>query len=183
MFCSHCGKKLPEDAIICQNCGHSTNSYTNYAPPDYPMKWYKFLIYFYLYASAAVTLIYGLGQLTGANYQGVVTSQLYREFPLLKTMDVTSGLLMIGIAAFAVYTRFRLAGFRKNGPKCLTWLYILSIAVAAVYLVGTMIAVGEKAGSVFLSVLPSLLSNLASSGLMIFLNWLYFDKRADLFIH
>ena len=119
MFCKNCGNQIPDGAAFCSVCGASVNG-TDNAPvevhepvqPAHPMKWHKFLIYFQLFLAALISL-----------YNAVVCFRLVflDVSGLWDAVYAVSGVISVVLAVLALYVRFRLAGFRKNGPK----MYIL----------------------------------------------------------
>lgn len=200
VFCSHCGNPIEsENAQFCPRCGASRTpspapanpqefyypgKYTDY--PGYPappapqpgMKWFKFLIYFSLFAGAALNFVYGVLYLTGEIYNifGSSSRDVYATFPGLQAVDVGAGVLYAALAGFSIYTRFRLSGFRTNGPVCLTILYAGGIILSLIYTLAAHAVIGwdgEAASDVIVSVMPTfavLCANLA-----------YFKKRQSLF--
>lgn len=146
---------------------------------ELPMKWFKFLIYFALFASAILNASNGIQMLTGSQYGGEMEKRLvYALFDGLETLDMIMGIAMIALAGFAVYTRIRLAGYYKNGPKMLLIIYIANIALSLIYVIGiSSIVSAEYLGST----LSSLYSSMAVSIAMTIANYSYFKKRAHLF--
>lgn len=142
------------------------------------MKWFKFLIYFALWAGAVLNILSGISLLTGAQYDGAA-SLVYAIYKDLKTIDMLSGLLCIAIGVLGIVTRFSLAGFKKNGPKLVLALYGAGVVVNIFYMIGVS------------SVLPELLvkeldftsfiSGTVTSVIMIVANYVYFNKRKNLF--
>lgn len=133
-FCSNCGAKLCADpAINEQNTVTSQTPYPQQQVIQNPvyqaqnmnatpsMKWFKFLIYFALFAGAVINLAYGITYISGDIYEiqtnGQATSEMvYSLFSGLKAVDVFYGVVMILIGGFSIFTRFRLSQYRKNGP-------------------------------------------------------------------
>ena len=188
MFCPKCGTPLDDGVNICPTCGMvvGENNYSQQqqyqyyqAGPMLEMKWYKFLIYFSLFASAVLNAITGLQMLTGAHYGGAA-EYVYSYFEGLKGLDILVGLLSIGIAALAVYTRIRLAGYFQNGPKMLLYLYASSAIINLVYIIGLNMVIGEVAEMIDTI---TFISSTVVSAIMIFVNKSYFDKRAHLFVN
>ena len=69
------------------------NPQPNPMAPALPMNWYKFLIYFMLFASAVINAIMGIMYITGSVYSvyggsGANAEEIYRYFPNLKTVDI-----------------------------------------------------------------------------------------------
>lgn len=191
-YCNRCGEQLEDNARFCTRCGMIQNSYStfdarspsglpyNQRPADiYGMKWYKFLIYFSLFAGAVIDLVQGIGLLSGMIYyvqsNGTVTAgDVYRYYGAgLEAVDMFMGVSMLATAAFCIYTRFRLAEFRINGPRCLLILNWVSVALSLFYSVATIVIVGSDAST-----------SMASFGgalALTFTNRAYFKKRKELF--
>lgn len=145
-----------------------------------PMNWFKFLIYFALWASGVLNLIMGILVLTGAQYELYETGGarlVYTFFPGLKACDVIYGIVLVAFAAFAIYTRFRLARFCKNGPFCLYLLYGVQVVISLLYAGIASIIIGQNAFS------ADTISSLVVSIVMIAVNYVYFKKRGHLFVN
>lgn len=96
MFCPKCGANNNDSAVFCAACGaalrnavstdaNNQNGYQqpnyqqpNYQQPNYqqpnaqlPMKWWKFLVSFGLFATAAVYVLLCIGYLCGIQYAGM----------------------------------------------------------------------------------------------------------------
>jgi len=182
MFCRNCGSQIQDGVKFCPNCG----SVCDVAPvqpepqtplaPQYPMKWFKFLIYFALFASGILNLISGIQMVTGSQY-GDLASDVYDYFPGLQSVDIICGLLSIALGVLLIYTRFRLAQYRANGPMLLLICYASSGLLNLVYMIAVYaILEGE------LDVSSSLMS-VGISLIMVSANNVYFKNRRPLFIH
>ncbi|MBR5239177.1 MAG: hypothetical protein IKW04_01200, partial [Clostridia bacterium] len=152
-------------------------------PPEYqieqPMKWYKFLIYFSLFAAAVLNLSTGIQLLTGAHYQGDA-ELVYEVFAGLKSVDMMMGIASIAFAVFALYTRFQLSGFRKNGPAVVVAFYAFSAVLNIAYLIGlNSVIPAEVIGQLNTS---SFFSSIITSAVLVVANKVYFDKRKHLFV-
>ena len=144
------------------------------------MKWFKFLIYFALFAGAALNAISGIQMLTGEVY-GEYKEYVYAVFEDLKTLDMIVGILMLATAALGIYTRFRLAGYYANGPKMLSVVYAMAVLVNLVYIIGVNSILSE---AVMESVdTSSSITSMLVSAVMIIINNTYFKKRAHLFVN
>ena len=93
--------------------------------PGLGMGWYKFVIYFQLFASALINGIAGIVALTGAHYEGEA-DLVYTFIPSLSTVDKLYGIVLIALAVFAIIVRFQLAQFKKTGPKFYLLLLLIS---------------------------------------------------------
>lgn len=150
---------------------------------DMPMGWFKFLIYFSLFAGAVLNAITGIMAMTGAQYnmeREGMSELVYRMFDGLQAMDMIMGIGSIALAAFAIYTRMRLAGYYENGPKMLTVLYIAAMVVPVIYLVGVIAVVPGVENYINFT---SQISSIAASVVMVVVNNIYFKKRAHLFVN
>lgn len=150
--------------------------------PAHQMNWYKFLIYFALFASAVVNVINAIRFLTGTiNGSASDADFLYAFFPSWKTLDIIVGLLFLVLAALAVFTRFRLAGYCKNGPTCLYLTYALSALCNVVYLIGVALVLSGSGISLGdLDIAPTI-ANIIVPIVMVVINVIYFNKRKELF--
>ena len=143
------------------------------------MKWFKFIIYFQLFANAAVNAYSALTALIGTQYQGKADF-VYKSFPGLRAVDLAYGLVLLALAAFAVFTRMRLARFRRNAPLL---YYILSIANtldAVLYVLLVSLVSGVPVGDFDnLNLTVAVAVNLV----MLIINLIYFGHRKDLFVN
>ena len=72
------------------------------------MAWFKFIIYFQLFANAAGNLIIAFMWITGLHY-GESAGLYYEVCPPLKAVDVIYGLICIACAVGAILVRQKLA--------------------------------------------------------------------------
>ncbi|MBP3313232.1 MAG: zinc-ribbon domain-containing protein [Oscillospiraceae bacterium] len=182
MYCIKCGAQIEDNATFCSVCGASqTESLQPTIKEEacqQTMKWFKFLIYFSLFASAVLNFISGVQMLTGSIY-GADADLVYAFFDGLKALDVLMGVGMLALAAFAIYTRFRLSGFYKNGPKMVMLTYAIDAALQLIYIIGVnVILPGEVVAEIDMT---STIVGIVVSVVMIWANKVYFDKRANLF--
>lgn len=160
-YCSRCGSRLSYGSNICSVCGprdeaeliktevqepSPVSSEPFISSPEnamylsgQKMKWYKFLIYFLLFASAFLNLVNGMGLLTGQIYasqtDGRVTSELvYATYGSgMMVLDQIYGIYTIGIAVLAIVTRFRLSGYKTNAPLFIFLFYALMAGGTLIY--------------------------------------------------
>ncbi len=191
-FCKSCGTQIEnENAQFCPKCGTAITQPQQQWTPDYAtgtpteqfkMKWYKWLIYFVLFAGALLNFVNGFNYITGGIYftqsDGKVTAE--EVYSLLgeglKTVDVAFGIALIAIAAFGIYTRFRLAKFKANGPMCLYILYGAGLVASLVY----NIAAASFVEGSFTS---DIVTSIVGPAIVIWVNYVYFNKRKSLFIN
>ncbi len=141
-----------------------------------PEKWFHFLIYFALWAGALMNIITAVQYLTGSVYSrwGVTADFAYRSFEGLQALDIFYGLVLLGLAVFRIYTRFRLAGYKMGAPFLLYVMYG-SEAVAVLMYELLYSDITEKIMD------HSVWGSLLISVVMIVLNYFYFKKRAHYF--
>ena len=178
MYCRRCGAEIEEGAQVCAYCGEPVAQES--AQREMPMKWYKFLIYFSLFAGAVLNVINGISVLTGLQYdtqEEGLAALVYETFPGLKGVDVFFSLGVIALGVFGLFVRFQLSGFKKNAPVLLTFLYVFT----AIINVGYAALASSMTG---LELFDSyLVGNIIGQILMAVVNYVYFKKRAHLFIN
>lgn len=199
-FCAYCGTVLQDEQKFCPNCGapsgeevtRTGNSYTPppaYAPAnslgvqELPMNWYKFVIWFQLFANALLNAISSVTAVTGAQYAGAA-EQVYTFVPMLKPVDLIYGSLLLGCAIFALVVRGRLKKFCKDGPVLYYVLFIIQMVLTVVYLVATSAVIsGSILANSYEPNYASTISSLLSTVVMLVCNVIYFNKRKALFIN
>lgn len=185
MFCPICGAQCDDNAQQCMTCGHVFNAQpqqSGYQPmyqppvPQVGMKWYKFLIYFALWAGGILNALNGINMITG-NVYGELKDVTYAIFDGLKPVDLIFGVLLIVVAAFQIYTRFQLAAFKKQAPKMVVLAYAAVMIVGLAYniVVSAVIGVDFNVASFVLTV--------ALNAALLFANMTYFKKREFLFVN
>lgn len=143
------------------------------------MKWFKFIIYFQLFANAASNGIAALTTVAGTRYQGQA-DRVYSAFPRLRTLDLVYVLLLLGMAVLAIVTRMQLARFRRRGPALYYLLQIVNALGAVLYLLAASAICGVSLSQLDLSGLDI---SLGLSLVMLIVNIIYFGKRKDLFVN
>ena len=238
MFCKHCGSNVAPGLLFCTKCGTKVqgtpttirpiNTPTELTPPVYPgtaagfptypthhfpMAWYKWLIYFSLFAGAVMNAITGLLLLTGKFYSFVIgiavkiaamiysvpeyyiegsfpfpiehiDKYLYEASPALQFLDITYGIMVVGLVVLGIYTRFALSGYKSNGPKMIVTLYVSAILVSVFRIVSELLLVISIGGkitnetmiTVFIMFIPIIVNIIIAIA-----NHSYFKKRAVLF--
>lgn len=197
MFCRYCGNQLPDSASFCTSCGAAvvkdqpvtinpelSYSYQpeNAVQNEMPMKWYKFLIYFLIWVGAVYNVLYGIIMIRGTHY-GADADMIYSMFEGLKAVDVVFGVLMIAFAVYMIYVRFQLAGYRKNAPALLLIGYGASLAISVIYLAAVFITLSGYGVGLLDLVDASFIVSIVSTGIIVVLTKVYFDKRRHLFVN
>lgn len=186
-FCTNCGAKVEvqgETSETVVNGDSVCEQVSTEQVVNYPMKWFKFLIYFSLFCGALINFVSGIGELTGIIYftqsGGEVTANMIYDVygSGLKAVDVIYGIILIVFAGFMIYTRFRLAKYKANGPICLYITYGASVVLNLIYSIALLAVTGIN--QIFAS---ANISAIISSVVMIFVNYVYFKKRKELFIN
>lgn len=187
MFCRFCGKELPEGARFCNNCGRAVDFIPlQLAVRGRPMAWFKFIIYFQLFANAALNLIIAFIWITGLHY-GESAGLCYEICPPLKVSDVIYGFVCIACAAGAIVVRQKLAHYKKNAPAWYIGFIVVSLTIGQISSVADYLAVTFASEGYLEIKLAELLRNVvfvvAGICFLVPLNYIYFRKRKDLFVN
>lgn len=202
-FCTNCGAEIEENAKFCANCGACLEPATQSAQPvrqeayqqptpdidpsdkyrGFPMKWYKFLVYFVLWLGVIINLYNGVNLITGNVFGDVSPVQVYRLFPALKAVNIIFGILVLGLAALELIAVIKLLQLASVGPKLLIMMYLSGIVLTIIRLLFMSIATdGYLSIPDFLKD-PSVISGLIAAGVMTVVNWIYFKKRKSVFVN
>lgn len=226
MKCDICGTEIREGARFCTTCGVEVqamqpqygtpyNNQNPYGYPNqqpamqyqsnvnkrntyYPMKWFHFLIYFYLFFMALNFVSDGMSYLTGAEYEvkavkwemeyGEVGTEMIQILQdEMSLVDKISGVVCFLLAPLCIVTRFQLAGFKKNGPKL--WYLVLGVTAIldVVYVIAQRQAMEKMVANIsnsqmFLSVYNGALVVVVIFAVVrLLLNVKYFNRRWKLF--
>lgn len=145
---------------------------------ELPMRWYKFLIYVALWFSAAVNILGAIPYLTGTSQ----TEEMLAQFPVLGTIDLFYGVLTLGMGALAIFTRFALAGYKKNAPSLIVGLYAYGLVISLGYNVAVITITSAVYDPVDLIITGmSVVTAVAVNAAMVICNYVYFKKRKRLF--
>lgn len=149
--------------------------------PGQQMAWFKFIIYFQLFASAVISLITGFMVLTGAHYGSDGEAEfVYALFPGMSPVDKVYGVVLIALAVFAIVIRMQLAKFQAKGPKNYMAFLLANAVLSLVYVIAAAIALGEFAGELDYS---TYIVQTIWSAVLLIANYTYFKKRAGLFVN
>lgn len=153
----------------------------NTAQKTLGMAWYKYLIYFGLFAGAVINLIYSIGYMTGAIYMietnGEVTAkQVYAYYgQALQVVDIMYGIFLIAFSVFAIILRYQLANFEPEAIKFVKIFYSISAVSPFIYAISVAPITSQ---SIDKNVIISLISGIV----ILICNIIYFNKRAHLFV-
>lgn len=155
-------------------------------PPNLPyigMAWYRFVIYFQLFACAAMSIFYGVRFLTGHQY-GEYKNLYWSYFDGLKTLDLVHAITYFVIAVSAIIIRFMLANYKKNSPKMYIGMIIVIVLSDIIYLFVILGIINKRARvhvGLFDVVDYMFVIELVIYTIMIVCNIIYFKKRSYLF--
>lgn len=200
MFCRFCGKEIPEGGRFCPCCGKEADTAAVFQAgasaegmpaavrinpaQNYHMAWFKFIIYFQLFANAAVMLYNAASGVFGLAYGGDAEF-IYAVCPMLKAVDVIYGILCLAFAVTAVLIRQRLAHYRKNAPVWYLGYVGVVMASGLIYTfavlaaLGTVSATAMEAGAA--NIIGTVLGTVIGAAVFFPLNYVYFKKRKELF--
>ena len=148
------------------------------------MGWFSWLIYFALFATTVKFTISALQMFLGTQYVYMgenFKDYIYSTYDGLEIIDIGYGVALLIFAAFTIFTRFKLAGFKKNGPFLLLSLYPAIIILDLIY----VFMVNEVVGGDFdiESILPTIVVSAIVNFVMSLINFIYFRKRKSLFVN
>lgn len=200
--CTNCGRAVDANTMVCPGCGAYVNSQTAQMPQNVygtapltiqnqmPMKWYKWLLVV-LIIGAVLNIVTGLGMLMNPAYNlsGLteieydLTPDLREAVDFLEILNMINGVFALVMGGFSIYVQRQLAGYKKNAPKLVVAMYVISGAVS-------MIICGFSAMRLE-DILGYGIDSLGSNGIVTFavsmafasLNNTYFKKRAHLFVN
>ena len=190
MYCKNCGAVIARNQTNCSICGAKApieSERPDYIPAQqtYPPKtdmsmiWYTVLIYVLLFFVAAVYVLYGMSRLVEC-YFGTGEYSRYAE---LKTYGMASGIAMLLFALFIVYTRFRLARYRKHSINLLALVCVIPPLFDMLdMLVQISIYKSHGVDLRFVGGLGNLLLFVMLSMAVLIANLVYFGNRKELFV-
>ena len=136
-----------------------------------PMKWHKFLIYFLLLLGALIFLIRGFGDLSDC-FDGAEGTPAF-------AVRLFAGVCLLAIAALQLAARAALARFSRRGPKMAVAVYV-SMAVLS----GFILAARQmRAVELDAAIAGAVEMGCVVSALLAVCNYLYYRKRAAMFVN
>ncbi len=156
--------------------------YPGLAGPN--MGWFQFIIWFQLFASALSVFFTGAACITGSQYKddngNFVSALVYNKYQGLEMLDKLYALCCFALVIYTIYVRFRLAGFKKNGPKCYYIYLIISMVMSLVYVIGAIVITGISLRRFNLT---SYAISFVINIVMLLINYVYFNNRKDMFVN
>lgn len=158
--------------------------YPTYSPvrpldPDMPMKWYKFVIYFQLFAGAILNGLFAVTLLTGTSMQldsYTPNKNFYPYFDGLQAVDMLYGLAIIAVAILGLVARSALKNFKASGPK----LYYATLICNTICPIAYALLVCTVVPALELD-MAAIIAQLIPQAILLTLNIVYFKKRDHLF--
>lgn len=141
------------------------SAYINLDPQSYRMGWHHFLVHFYLW----VTSIMNIG----------VAAVFCTQSSGFDTLKAIMLIWLFAMAAFLIYVRFQLAGFRKGAPVKLAIAFALPVCLNLIGLIIPLLVPNLEA-ILYYSVQFSSLSLIQF--IMFVCNWKYYSNRRELFV-
>ena len=184
MFCPRCSREIEDGSRFCNHCGYEIVPEPNSlrksdpAPADgepivshsllesqYDLKWYKFLIWFFIWFQAFINLT-SLIELLSHGVSGAL-------IPGLGFSAVTGVLYIV----YLILTRQALAHWKTYGPA----LYLISVFCPFVLSVLAVVFVSVTAGPGYLTLNGLHGIKLVFAVVLFVCNRIYFNNRAALF--
>lgn len=222
-FCPKCGTSVPEikyenTGVISQNsvieerkveqssvAGSNSTQFKDFSSiydqdikmPEaaaLPMKWYKFLIYFALFAAPILLIINSINWFNSLMLDGKVYILTVIRYPFyLKVLMVIYIILCLLLAAFSIYTRQMLAKFKKKAPYYLYALYLGNYAPLLILLImkipeipfmwQQLVMQSENYIAALIGFILGIILLFGFSLIMLWINYKYFTKRKHLFVN
>ena len=189
-FCTKCGAKLGEamygvEERLEAERESRAEQYAKTEKKPLGMKWYFFLVAFYLMFMAAMSVInaftYFNGRYALVLFEDMSVDEYYAKCaPALKGVDVAYGVLLIACAIVLLIIRARLARFRKNAPALFLAYFVFRMLIEAAYYAASELL---RDGGLALIDLNYILVLAALYIGFIVINAVYFRKRAMLFVN
>ncbi|MBQ3706480.1 MAG: zinc ribbon domain-containing protein [Clostridia bacterium] len=188
MFCPRCSKEIEDGSRFCNHCGYEivpeANSVKEPEPREasaaeeeqepivshsalesqYGLKWYKFLIWFDIWATALTNLVATVAYFTVFN-------------PSMRVTMWFSVIVCVLNAVYLLFVRQALARWKTYGPR----LYLISFVIPLVRRVLTIVVANIEGGSALLALNRTDFTNLILNVVLFIVNFIYFRNRAPLF--
>ncbi len=141
-------------------------------------RWYKFLIYFALWAIAFIYFVIGLMLIYGTHYKliGLSTDKVYDYYSDLKQLDTFFGIVNIFISVYIIIVRYYLSNLKFVAPKMLLTMHVAIVFFNLLYIIVFPTKLNH------ISNLYNILWLIINVSVMIF-NYVYFEKCKFAFIN
>lgn len=147
------------------------------------MLWFYFIIWIQLFINAAINVRTGVMAMTGSQYEldgyGNVYGTIYRIYDNLQMYDSVYGISLIVLAVLAIFVRFRLSGYKKNGPMLYLVLLGANIVIPLIY----AFFASEELDASMSEVLNGSELNFIGCIVLFFVNIFYFHNRKHKFVN
>lgn len=210
MFCNNCGKKIEDGVSFCPACGNKlqTQETMNIKREEYggmqkdyyvdskrnsgnslrsnqayKMKWYKFIIYFQLFAGALGAVLSGV-----VYYFFVKLAPSDIEVSLaLNIANICYSAIYIASGIFALFVRHQMVKYKKNAPLLYNVYLLLNGVLPMIVLIPIKLMIPDIT---FVDYIFKAKNYILADGItlvmaciMVWLNSIYFGKRKGLFVH
>lgn len=136
---------------------NNQSKYSTYVGTNHSMGWYNILLVL-LMLSSIFNVIMSYLVFGGTLGNGAAS--------------IFFGIMLLLDAAFRLYTRYKLNNYKKDGPL---FLYLL---ICLDFFLGLLFMFGSTS-----TIITNFLTDIVLSGVFLYLNIRYFEKRKDLFIN
>lgn len=145
------------------------------------MNWFKYMIYFGLFAGAALNVFLGIYSVGGFAY-GELADAVYDAFPGLKAADIMYGIYLFCAAAVCIDVRFKLAAYKAKGINEFIVLYAMNLGAFGLYIIVCMSILSDT-GIQLTDLLGSQqIAWLVSTVAMLVINVIYLKRRRHMFV-
>lgn len=173
--CPACEKPMEPEESVCPACGGAAEPESSVPEaPKLGMKWHSFLCGWLLIMGILVILLSAIGIILY-----LVTGPEAYEFlsPGLFACSILQDVIMIGRGVLMIFAWLDLSNFRKNGPRLYMFQYGLYVVLSSIL---NMVENGLSGQPVF----PfSMLTPFVVAAVFLWLNHIYFRKRAHLYVN
>lgn len=210
-FCIKCGAANEERAEFCASCGQpmpqmnqqyeqgasmnqqhrepmgqqfqqTTDQNANdddCAQPKLGMKWYNFQVNANLWFCMILYFIMGILYVTGMIYSIMHSSaeSVYEYYPSLQLVNILEGISMFALAVFSFFLRKNLVEYKKNAPTMFYLFIIVPPIIDMCYNLFSLVILESDTSEIPVMIFRTVIS----TGVVFYLNYIYFTKRKHLF--
>lgn len=187
MICRSCGTRNSNKAVVCSGCGeifNTDNGYVGYENMDMPMKWYKFMAYFYCWFCGLYYFyqVYGISKDNTEKIGGELMAILFAYAPSIKAFSMfifsLTGIVSL-IAGYTLLKYMKIAPVMvlANYMLTLIWSIIILIALPNVLNLNALYGIDDYRSAYY----SSAFFTIALDVVLIVCNVIYFRKRKHYF--